>query len=115
MNEDNKSYVYVHRLVSNNEVFYVGSGKRKRYYCKHSRSIPWKRIVKENEWYYSVVKSNMSTEEAANLEVALIVIYKPKGNIHKTTLEAKGFSDVNIEFIRNRYVYNEMSPSFLSY
>lgn len=115
MNEDNKSYVYVHRLVETGEVFYVGSGKAKRMYSRHGRSIPWHKVVKDNFWYYSIIKSSMSKEEAANLEVDLINIYKPKGNIHKTTLEAKAFSSANAEFIHSRYVYNEMSATSLSY
>ena len=115
MNEDNKSYVYVHRLMKTNEVFYVGSGKSCRMYSRHGRSIPWNKIVKENDWFYSIIKSNMSKEEAANLEVALISIYKPRANIHNTTLEAKAFSPANIEFIRSRYVYSELSSTSLSY
>lgn len=114
MSEDNKSYVYVHRLVSSNEVFYVGSGKHKRMYSQHHRSRPWKNIVENNDWYYSLLKSELSKSEAENLELSLIELYKPVGNVIQVSQKHKSIDQIS-NYIKSNIKYDEKSPSCLSF
>ena len=114
MSEDKKYYVYLHRIIGTNEVFNVGSGSGKRMKIKTSRSKIWQNITSNNGWCYTLVKENLSQSEAQGLEVELIKIYKPRANIHQTTIEAKSL-DVDSVFIKSRFYYDNTSPTFLRY
>jgi len=114
MSKENKHYVYLHRLVNTNEVFYVGSGCGKRANSTSRRSDPWNNIVKNNPWYFSLVKENMSKKEARELELKLIAHYGPCGNVRFTSIESRPF-DQDLEYILKTFEYSENSPSGLIY
>ena len=82
--EKNK-VVYVHRNPTNNEVFYVGMGNKRRPYSK-DRSVFWKRYVKKyGEPVIEIVESNLTKQDAWDSEVALIELIgrrdKRKGSL----------------------------------
>lgn len=109
-----KYYVYLHRTTDDDKVFYVGSGCGKRMVAKNGRSIPWNNLVKDRQWYSTVVKQDMPRSEARELELTLIKHYVPEGNVRETSIESKDF-DNDLEYILSTFEYSEISPSGLIY
>lgn len=68
-------YVYVHRKVSNGEIFYVGKGKLDRAWNKVARSRYWKAIVAKHGFYVEIVQSGMQEWWSFELEKDLIQKY----------------------------------------
>lgn len=87
--ENTKSYVYRHRRLDTNEIFYVGKGtksKSKSFYSyktefnrafiKNNRSKWWQNITKKTEYVVEILFDNLSESEASELEIFLISEYK---------------------------------------
>lgn len=74
----NNFYVYIHRKKSNNEIFYVGKGRKKRAYGIHGRSSHWNNIVNKYGRIVEILKDNLTETEAFNLEMQTIKEYKNK-------------------------------------
>jgi hypothetical protein len=76
------AYVYIHRrndIQNDHEsVFYVGIGTKKRVYQTLSRNRFWKNIVKKHGFTGSIVKDNLTWEEACLMEKELIKFYGRK-------------------------------------
>jgi hypothetical protein len=75
---ENNSYVYIHVRVDNYEPFYVGIGKTdnfKRAREKSRRSNFWKNIVLKTDYFIRIIKTNISWEEACELEELSISLY----------------------------------------
>jgi hypothetical protein len=71
-------YVYRHFKLNTNEVFYIGMGKEKnlkRAHSKRYRNNHWHNTVEKYGYYVDVVATNLSEEEAKELEVFLIKLY----------------------------------------
>lgn len=109
---ENRFYVYQHRLVKCGSLILVGHGTKHRARSQHGRNKKWHEITKDNAWYFSILKDGMTKEAAEELEVAIISIYNPIGNTHKGTLEAK---KLNLESLSKRYYYDATSPTGLRY
>ena len=74
----NNVQVYRH-LKPNGETFYIGIGKDNRPYQKKSRSKFWRDVVKKYPNYeVQVLKSDLSREDACELEQILISYYGRK-------------------------------------
>jgi len=69
---DNQFYVYLHRKATNNEIFYVGKGKDYRAWNKQHRSKYWIRIVNKYGLIVELYKTNLTENEAFDLEKELI-------------------------------------------
>ena len=68
--------VYLNKRKDNNEVFYVGIGKDKnRPYSKDSRSIFWKNYTSKHAYFVEVLTSELTWEEACEIEKELICFY----------------------------------------
>ena len=70
MSEERKHYIYLH-LKDNDfyEVFYVGLGSSfKRYKSSSGRSQIWKNYTNKHGLQYKIVSSNLTLEEATELE-----------------------------------------------
>lgn len=65
-------YVYVHRRLSDNSVFYVGKGKGRRAWVKSGRSEYWKRISDKYGYIVEIVFDNLTEEEAFQVEMDTI-------------------------------------------
>jgi hypothetical protein len=89
--EEKKSYVYRHIRLDTNEVFYIGKGTKKkqktfrkkstefeRAYKKEGRSIYWENVTKNTTYSTEILADGLSNEDALELEVFLISIYKRK-------------------------------------
>lgn len=71
----NNVYVYCHRKINTNQVFYVGIGIKKRPYDFIRRSILWKRIYNKYGCKVEILYSNLTWKEACDIEIKLIRQY----------------------------------------
>lgn len=67
--------VYLHINEHSNEVFYVGIGTEKRPFSKRSRSDFWKRVVEKYGYSVKIIHSNLTFEQACELEIKYINEY----------------------------------------
>lgn len=75
------AYVYKHIRKDNNEVFYIGIGLNndfKRAHSKCNRNKYWKNIVNKVGYIVEHIKTNITWEEACNIEKKLIEQYGRK-------------------------------------
>lgn len=78
--KENRYCVYLHKL-GDGTVFYVGNGTIDRANNIYARNKVWKEIVANNpDWSIHIVKSNLSKEEAHNIESEYLA-NKPPANI----------------------------------
>lgn len=93
-----RCYIYLHRRLDNNEVFYIGrgtvnkkaSGKcdtntYSRAFVKHTHNIQWLRITKKTSWSVEIIEDNLSWSDSINLEILYIKKYGRK-NLNEGTL-----------------------------
>jgi len=74
------AYVYRHRRLDTNEIFYIGISNSKkegthRASNKSSRNTIWKRIVNKTNYEIEIIADNIDIENAKELEVFLISLY----------------------------------------
>lgn len=72
------AYVYQHKRLDTNEVFYVGIGEGedyKRAYNKTGRTRWWKSIVSKHDYKVEILKDNLSWAEACEKEKYYIKKY----------------------------------------
>ena len=75
-----RCYIYLHRRLDNNEVFYVGRGTvnkkasgrcdtntYSRAYCKHTHNKIWMRITKKVPWSVEIIEDFLSWEDSLDL------------------------------------------------
>lgn len=68
--------VYLHYIIGEDSPFYVGIGKsEKRAYSYKNRNKYWLEKTNNNEWYYKIIHSNISWEEAIEIEKVKILEY----------------------------------------
>lgn len=67
-------YVYIHRKETDNEVFYVGRGKRSRYKST-KRSSFWLKVARKHGCVVEIVAQGLHTHEAKLLELKLVEYY----------------------------------------
>jgi len=79
--EKRNKIVYQH-LKPNGEIFYIGIGSLKRSKSKSGRSNLWKNFVNKYGYTIEILYTNLTKEEAKNLEINLISYY---GRIDKKT------------------------------
>jgi len=111
----NNKIVYLHRKQTNNEVFYVGMGNKKRAYSKQ-RSKRWHNIVKKHGFYIDIISENLNNEDAFELECFLIEIYGrldlKTGILANMTEGGCGVSGLNCSIKeRRKYIMNKTKRS----
>lgn len=74
-------YVYVHKRLTNDSVFYVGRGKGKRKNSKQNRNLHWQRIVKKHGFCVEVIEENLTFEESNIREIFWIQKFRDDGLI----------------------------------
>lgn len=75
------AYVYLHRKICNNEVFYVGIGSDNNYKRAKDRSQRgkhWKDFIKKHKYSIEITHDNILWEEACSIEKYLISFYGRK-------------------------------------
>lgn len=78
-------YVYRHRRLDTNEIFYVGIGKSKklrRAYTKHNRNKYWTKIALTKKYRVEILCEGITKEYACELEQLLVLEY---GRVDKKT------------------------------
>ena len=68
-------FIYRHRRLDNNQVFYIGIGKKNRPYSKHGRNNYWNKIIKKTDYIVEILKETTCWQEACELEMLLIKEY----------------------------------------
>ena len=75
---ENNVYVYRHRRLDTDEVFYIGIGIKNRAYQKGNRGVWWKRIISKTDYSIEIIANNLTREYACELEMLLIQEYGRK-------------------------------------
>lgn len=68
-------YVYLHRRLTDDKVFYVGKGKETRAWVKKARNNHWHNVVNKHGYYVQIIKSDMDEAESFDLESRIILHY----------------------------------------
>ena len=97
--KENRYYVYLHKLASTGEVFYVGKGQRSRLTNTDRRNTTWNAIVSEKEWFAEKYMDNLSSDEAAALEVKLIAELAPVANFHKKDVRPRALNKADFDAV----------------
>jgi ribosomal protein S25 len=109
-----KTLVYFHRRKDNNEVFYVGIGNEYRPESNKSRNKYWHNIVNKIGYDIEIVHTNLSWEEACELEKKYIKQFGRKdlglGNLVNMT-DGEGKKH-NIDITKLPYIINKDGSVF---
>lgn len=73
--EPQNFYVYVHRRASDNRVFYVGKGNKRRGWRRSGRNKLWHTIANKHGVVCEIVKDNLDEDLSFDLERELISFY----------------------------------------
>jgi len=76
---ENNYYVYRHFIKGTNVVFYIGISKQKNYLRAkyiYGRNNFWNNIFNKYGFDYEIISDKLTLEEAKDLEVFLISLYK---------------------------------------
>lgn len=76
-------FTYIHRKVTDNSVFYVGCGAKRRMTVTqglNTRSDDWHKVAKESGWYAEPVAQWDNREDALSHERLLILCFKDMGH-----------------------------------
>lgn len=65
-------YVYLHRKLSDNSVFYVGKGTGRRAWVKKGRSKYWQRVKDKHGYTVEILFDNLTEEESFQVEIDTI-------------------------------------------
>lgn len=74
-------YIYVHKKLTNGDVFYVGKGTGDRAKSKSGRNRWWWNIANKHGYYHEIIIDNLTSQEADKLEIEKIRFYRENGNI----------------------------------
>ena len=75
----NTYYIYQHRSLNTNAIFYVGKGKDKRHSDKNKRSNYWKSYVAKHGFISEILVNNIDEDFAFLIEMEAIDVYKRRG------------------------------------
>lgn len=103
----------MHRRNDTNEVFYVGSGINKRFKTKSSRNKQWLSIVNDFGFTPEIILSDLSRQEAHEIESLLIEMHTNLVNVH---IDNTAY-DLNVQynFLDGVLKVDTSSPTGLSY
>ena len=106
----NDYYVYCHRRMDNNEIFYVGKGRKYRAYEKHrNKTKKWIKINEEaNGHIVEILFMNLTNKEAILKEIELLNDQSLNlVNVSKNNSRNK----IPIDELKELIYYDESSPS----
>lgn len=99
----NNSYVYLHRRLDTNDVFYIGIGsslKFRRAFDSSNRNKFWKNIVRKTNYIIGVIYKNITYEQACKYEINLIAMYGKRdlglGNLVNMTDGGQGTTRIKV-------------------
>lgn len=106
-----KYYVYVHKIKSTGEIFYVGKGSGNRLNSTYSRNKRWNEITSANEWIAEIYKGELSEEDA--LKVEYEIINDPSLKLCNSRKAPDVINVLSKEQLQNEFYYDETSPTGL--
>lgn len=77
---DNRFYVYIHRRISDNKIFYVGKGCGERAWMKSNRSEWWKSVEKKHGRRVEIIFDNLLEKDAFQIEIDTILEFQYFGH-----------------------------------
>lgn len=101
-------YVYIHYLVDNKEIFYIGKGTGKRAWSKNSRNREWKEKTKK-AYNVLIIKTFSSEEEAFQEEIRLIDFFKNDPNFKLVNKQAGGKGGNNWDYLSSEQKIREIT------
>ena len=105
-------YVYLHRRLDTNEVFYIGKGTKKRAWDRDSRKTQkWKDIVNSVGYSVEIYRDNLTEQEADLLETELI--NTSQWNLVNVTLQSTRVKEISFDTVNRLFEYDSSSPSGL--
>ena len=111
IDKSNKYYVYLHRRLDNDEVFYVGKGCDDRAFSQSKRNYFWRNIIKQaGGCRVEFVEYGLTEKEAINLEENLILKYK---NISTNVTNNAKVTEIDYNRLSEVFVYDETSSTCL--
>lgn len=72
--------IYKHVRLDTNQTFYIGIGTKIRAFSKHKRNKYWNNIINKTNYEVQILKSDLTWEDACELEKILISYYGRKDN-----------------------------------
>lgn len=82
-------YVYIHKRLSDKQVFYVGKGTKRRVKDKLNRNRHWKHVVNKHGFYAVTLKKFENEGDAFEYEKKVIALFKHQG-VSLTNIESGG-------------------------
>ena len=76
-------YVYAHKRLDTDEIFYIGKGSKNRAYSKNNRNNYWFNIVNKYGYEVEILHSELEELDAFNKEIELIKTLHPVANLTK--------------------------------
>lgn len=83
-------YIYIHRKATDNSVFYVGRGNRKRLLRTDGRNQHWHNIVKKHGFVAEIIEQDLSSEKANEREKFWIAQFRDDGCILANVTDGGG-------------------------
>jgi hypothetical protein len=105
-NDDRRYYVYFHHLESNDKIIYVGKGCRYRGANIEYRNKSWNMVYQNNPIYMSLYKTDLTKEEAYQLEIDTI---KMIGLDNLINVSEGG---MEIDFFRDKHFYGILNGNY---
>lgn len=103
-------YVYRHRRLDNNEIFYVGIGSRKdRCYSKRGRNNLWIKIINKTAYEVEILATDLEPEEAKELEIFLVSFYGHKDLDTGTLCNLTDGGDLRLNYIMSKETRDKIS------
>lgn len=107
---DKKYCIYRH-LKPNGEVFYIGIGSEKRSKVTHHRNKFWNNIINKYKYEIQILKSDLTWEDAIELEKILISFYGRRDLNLGTLVNMTDGGDGNQNIIFTEETKRKMSES----
>lgn len=76
-------YVYQHRRLDDDSIFYIGKGSKNRAWSKHNRNHYWHNITSTVKYIVEIIFYNLSEEKSLEIEKELIKSINPVANFTK--------------------------------
>ena len=111
---DNRHCVYLHRRVSDNEPFYIGSGvKGVREFSRSSRSKAWHNFIDGTDFIAEILEEGLSQKQSRLLERKHINETSFNlVNIHNPIIDNL---DLDFNLLNKLFTYNESSTTCLTW
>lgn len=102
----NNYYVYLHRRLTDNKVFYVGKGKNKRAWTTSGRNNRWTKTYKKHGRYVELIFENLSEQDAFEIERDVIceMSYHFNSTLCNMTKGGEGTSGIRHSAERKRQI-----------